>query len=346
MTHSRTVRSPRVTLGHGAGGQLTAELIREIFLKRFANPHLAPLGDSAIVTAPARPMAMTTDGFVVTPLFFPGGDIGRLAVCGTVNDLAVAGARPLYLTTSFIIEEGLPMEELERVADSMAAAAVEAEVTVVAGDTKVVERGGCDRLFIVTAGVGETLQEASLGPERVRPGDRLVINGPVGQHGVAVLSRRPGISFETTVRSDCAPLGRLTSTVLGRLGPAVRWMRDPTRGGLATVLSELAEASGTVALLDEAEIPLPRDVEAACELLGLDPLYLANEGKLVCVVAEEAVGEAVALLRAAGQAEAAVIGRIAAPDGPGLTTGAYLKTRYGGTKPLDRQDGEQLPRIC
>lgn len=343
MTVSRPHREARISLGHGAGGQLTSELIREVFLERLGNPHLAPLGDSAVVGPVAGRLAVTTDGFVVTPLFFPGGDIGRLAVCGTVNDLAVAGARPLYLTASFIIEEGLPFSDLERVVDSMAGAAAEAGVTVVAGDTKVVERGGCDRLFIVTAGVGEVLPQAGLGPEQARPGDRLVINGPVGLHGVAVLSRRPGISFDTTVRSDCAPLGHLTLAILERLGPAVRWMRDPTRGGLATVLGELAEASRMAVVVEEAAIPLPADVEAACELLGLDPLYLANEGKVLLVVDEAAVGEAVALLRSLGQAEAADIGQITPPA---RAAGAYLRTRYGGTKPLDRQDGEQLPRIC
>lgn len=341
---------PRVTLGHGAGGRLTSELVRELFLARFRNPHLEPLGDSAVVAEPGGgALVLTTDGYVVTPLFFPGGDIGRLAVCGTVNDLAVAGARPLYLTASFIIEEGLPLAELERVVDSMARTAREAAVEVVAGDTKVVESGSCDKLFIVTAGVGCLRPGADLGPDRVRPGDRLVINGPVGLHGVAVLSQREGLSFQTTVRSDCGLVSGPAALLVERLGPAVRWMRDPTRGGLATLVCDLAEDAGVPVIIDEESVPVPPDVEAACELLGLDPLYLANEGKLVAVVEAEAASEAVRLLREAGCPEAAEIGRVSpsGPAGPGPTRPrGYLRTRYGGTRLLERLDGDQLPRIC
>jgi len=345
-----------ITLGHGAGGRLTADLIEEVFLGRLDNSLLNKLGDSAVLPAAGDPaggtgagsaggLAFTTDGFVVTPLFFPGGDIGKLAVCGTVNDLAVAGAEPAYLAASFIIEEGFPVAELERVVDSMADAARKTGVAVAAGDTKVVERGSCDKLFITTTGVGRILRQARLGTDRVRPGDRLVINGPVGQHGVAVLSRREGVAFETTVRSDCAPVAGLTSLVLRRLGEAVRWMRDPTRGGLATVVCELGEESGLAVTLDEGAVPLPDDVVGACEMLGLDPLYLANEGKVLMVVAPEVASEAVRLLREAGQAEAAEIGSVA-EAGDLLEPGAYLRTPFGGTKPLDRLQGDQLPRIC
>ncbi len=349
----------RVTLAHGAGGRLTAELVREVFLKHFQSRHLAPLGDSALVPPGGGGLALTTDGFVVDPLFFPGGDIGRLAVCGTVNDLAVAGAAPAYLTASFIIEEGLPFEVLERVGLSMARAAEEAGVEVVTGDTKVVERGGCDKLFIVTSGVGFVLPAADTGASRVRPGDRLVLSGPVGQHGVAVLSQREGLGFASSVRSDCAPVAGLTTRLIEELGPAVRWMRDPTRGGLATVVCELAEETGLDVFLEEEVIPVPSDVAAACELLGLDPLYLANEGKVLVVVEEAAAQRAVDLLREAGQADAAVVGRVEevvvrTPGGTGAhgdrrpepRPGAYLRTPYGGTRFLERLAGEQLPRIC
>lgn len=358
----------RITLAHGAGGRLTADLVREVFLKRLHNPHLATLSDSAIVPVPApvaageigaaasaARIALTTDGFVVTPLFFPGGDIGKLAVFGTVNDLAVAGAIPAYLTASFIIEEGLPVADLARVVDSMAAAAREARVVVVAGDTKVVERGSCDGLFIATAGVGHLHPHAVLGPAKVRPGDCLVLSGPVGLHGVAVLSGREGLTFETTVRSDCASVAGLTVPVLDKVGPAVRWMRDPTRGGLATVACELGEEAGVAVVLEEAAVPVPPDVRGACEMFGLDPLYLANEGKVLMVVAPDEAGTVVALLREAGQPGAAIVGSVEAAGapspapaaaGPPLGPGAYLRTTFGGTKPLERLSGDQLPRIC
>lgn len=338
-----------ISLGHGAGGQLTADLIREVFVSRLGNRYLDQLSDSAVVPAPGERLALTTDGFVVTPLFFPGGDIGKLAVCGTVNDLAVAGAEPLYLTASFIIEEGLDVDELTRVVASMAHAAAETGVAVVAGDTKVVERGGCDRLFIATAGVGRLLPGADLGPDRVRPGDRLVLSGSVGRHGVAVWSQRPGVTFRTPVTSDCAPVAPLTSALVAALGGAVHWMRDPTRGGLATVAAELGEQAATAVLLDEEAVPVDAPVRAACEMLGLDPLYLANEGRFVGVVAEEAAAQAVEILRRAGQDGAAVVGRVSDPaeaDWAVLGAGAYLRTSLGGIKPLLRLAGEQLPRIC
>jgi hydrogenase expression/formation protein HypE len=339
----------RVTLGHGAGGQLTAELIRDVFVSRLGNSYLETLSDSAIVPSPGERLALTTDGFVVTPLFFPGGDIGRLAVCGTVNDLAVAGAQPVYLTASFIIEEGLPVDDLVRVVDSMAAAATEAGAAIVAGDTKVVERDGCDRLFVVTSGLGRVLPGVDLGPGRVRRGDRLVLSGPVGLHGVAVMSQRPGVAFTTNVRSDCAPVSALTRRLLAELGPEVRWMRDPTRGGLATVAAELGQEAGCAVLLEEESIPVDAAVRAACEMLGLDPLYVANEGRFVAVVAVGAADRAVEVLRRAGQAEAGVIGRIDQPEVAAwavLGAGAYLRTTLGGTRPLPRLAGEQLPRIC
>jgi len=365
--HARN-RPSRVLLAHGSGGRATAELIRELFLPRFANEHLSPLADAAVlprVLGDHHPAAsqsgsdpppgqtlggrlvLTTDAFVVSPLFFPGGDIGKLAVFGTVNDLAVSGATPLYLTAAFILEEGLDLADLERVAASMASAAEEVGVAVVAGDTKVVEKGACDGLFVTTTGVGQLHPRATLGPSAVRPGDRLVLSGRVGDHGVAVLSCRPGLAFETTVRSDCASVAPLARALLDRLGPAVRWMRDPTRGGVATVAYELGGEASLPVLLDEEAVPVSPDVAAACDLLGLDPLYLANEGKVLAVVAQDSAEEAVRVLNEAGASDAAVVGEIL-PPGPGLLgrPGAYLRTAYGGTRPLEPLEGDQLPRIC
>lgn len=342
----------RITLGHGAGGTLTSDLVRQVFLHHFMNPYLEALSDSAVLPPgdgdSATSLAVTTDAFVVTPIFFPGGDIGELAVFGTVNDLAVAGARPAYLTASFIIEEGFAYADLDRVAASMARAARRAGVQVVAGDTKVVERGSCDGLFIVTSGVGRLIPGVSLSSARVLPGDCLVINGAVGQHGAAIMCARQGEDFGTSIRSDCSPLAGVLETLLVELGEGIKWLRDPTRGGLATTVVELAESAGQCVVLEEEAVPIPDDVCGACEMLGLDPLYLANEGKVLIVAAPEATPRLLALLSEAGQHQAAVVGQVATSQGMmgSWGAGAYLRTRLGGTKTLDRLTGHQMPRIC
>ncbi len=332
-----------ILLAHGSGGLLTHELIREVFLRCFANPALAALDDAAALPPlPLGRLALTTDSYVVQPLFFPGGDIGKLAVCGTVNDLAVTGATPLYLTCGFILEEGLPLETLERVVDSMAAMAREAGVQIVTGDTKVVERGAANGLFINTAGVGVIPPGVELGPARLRPGDVLLVNGPVGDHGAAVMLAREGLNFRTDLQSDCAPLNRLIAALLEAAPSAVRCMRDATRGGLATVLCEWAE-SGVGIEIEETAVPVRDPVRAVSEFLGLDPLYSANEGTLTLAVAPEAAELALAALRAhpLGR-EAAIIGRVTAEHAGRVV----LRTPYGARRILQILTGAQLPRIC
>lgn len=347
------MRDACVRLAHGGGGALTRSLVADVFLKHLGNPALNRLEDAAVLAPPGEGggrLALTTDAFVVAPPFFPGGDIGRLAVCGTVNDLAAMGARPLALTASFILEEGLALADLERAVASMAAAAAEAGVAVVAGDTKVVERGGADGLFITTAGVGWVPGGVDLGAHRVRPGDAVIVTGPVGDHGVAVLSRRPGLAFDTPVVSDCRPLWGLVDHLLARLAgagsgagvAALRFLRDPTRGGLATVLKEAAEAAGLDVVLDEAAVPVRPEVRGAAEFLGLDPLYLANEGKLVAICDGEGVEGVLAALRERPEGrDARIVGRVEAGRG-----NVILRTAFGGRKILDLLPGEQLPRIC
>ena len=334
-------RPDRVLLGHGAGGLLTRQLVRELFRGKLDNACLAREEDSALLDLPTGKVALTTDAFVVDPLFFAGGDIGKLAVCGTVNDLLVAGARPCALTAGFILEEGFPLADLERIAASMAAAAAEAEVQVVAGDTKVVPRGKADGCFICTAGVGVRLPGAELGADRARPGDQLLLSGPVGDHGAAILAARAGIDLKSPIRSDCAPLNRLLLPLLEE--PAgLRAMRDPTRGGLATVLCELAEASAVSMLVEEETIPVAAAVRAACELMGLDPLYLACEGRAVLVVAAEAAPRVLARLRAAPGGElAARIGEVAA-GAPRVVA----RTAIGGHRLITMLSADPLPRIC
>ncbi len=340
-----------ILLAHGDGGLLTAELISGLFLRFFRSPTLGRLTDAALLPLkagqaegdwpPGGRLAFTTDSFVVDPVFFPGGDIGRLAVCGTVNDLAVSGARPLFLSAAFILEEGLPMAELETVVASMAAAATEAGVEVVAGDTKVVERGHADRIFISTAGIGVVPPGVDLGGHRVTPGDLVLLNGPVGEHGLAVLSRRQGLEFETPVVSDCAPLSPLVLPLLPRF-PGIKFLRDPTRGGVATTVKELAMAAGVDVFLFEERLPVDDRVRGAAEMLGLDPLYLANEGKVVMVVsAEEAPAVLEAMRQLPGGQKATVIGEVRAGNG-----NAYLRTPLGATRVLTLLAGEQLPRIC
>lgn len=333
----------RVVLGHGSGGRLTAELVRRVFLPALSNPVLERMGDSAELDARGRRVVFTTDAFVVSPLRFPGGDIGSLAVNGTVNDLAVAGAEPLGLSAAFILEEGFPIEELAQIAQSMRAAADRAGVAVVAADTKVVERGKADGLFITTSGIGMMADGLELGPERARAGDAVVVSGEIGDHGIAVMSAREGLEFETTVMSDSAPLGGLVAAMLAAARGAIRCMRDATRGGVATVLSELAQSGRVEMLIEEEAVPVREAVRAACEILGLDPLYVACEGRLVAVVAEERADEVLAAMRGHPFGRAARrIGSVSrARDARVL-----LRTAFGATRTLDPLPGALLPRIC
>jgi hydrogenase expression/formation protein HypE len=333
----------RVDLSHGAGGRAMGRLIEDVFHEAFDNPLLRKGDDQAAFEVGAGRMAMTTDSYVVSPLFFPGGDIGKLAVNGTINDIAMAGARPLYLTASFIIEEGFALADLKRVADSMGEASRLAGVPIVAGDTKVVERGKADGVFVTTAGVGVIPPGLDLSCDRARPGDVVVLSGGVGEHGVAVMSKRENLEFETEILSDSAALHELVAQMVAAAGPHLRAMRDPTRGGLAATLNELAHSSRVGFSLEEAAIPVRPEVAAACEFLGLDPLNVANEGKLVAVVAPEGAEALVAAMRAHPLgAEAAVIGR-AVEDAQCFVE---MRTAFGGGRIVDWLAGEQLPRIC
>ena len=332
----------RILLDHGSGGRLSRKLIEEVFLSRFGNPILNRLDDAAVFeTGPGR-LAFSTDSYVVTPLFFAGGDIGKLAVNGTVNDLAMCGAAPLYLSAGYIIEEGFSLGELERIADSMQTAAAEAGVQIVTGDTKVVERGACDGLYINTAGVGLVPPGVELGAHHVRAGDAVIVSGNIGDHGVTILCQRHGLGLSTGLCSDCAPLGRMAGALL-QAAPRVRIMRDPTRGGLATSLNEIAQKSGLGIQIDQACLPICEEVEGACELLGLDPLYLANEGKLIAIVPQETAPRALEAMQASPYGKhAAIIGRVVErPTGQ-----VVIHTTMGATRILDVLAGEPLPRIC
>ena len=333
---------PSVVIGHGGGGKLTAELIAHLFAPAFGLADHA-LGDAAIVELAGGRLAIATDSFVVRPLFFPGGSIGELAVNGTTNDLAMMGAKPVYLTASFIIEEGLSMDALAAVVGRMAQAARQANVRVIAGDTKVVERGHGDGVFINTTGVGVVPLGVDLGPQRVRPGDAVLISGAIGNHGMAIMSVREGLQFEADILSDTAPLYDLVAALIEAGGGALHALRDPTRGGLAAVLNEVAAAAGVCIRVDERAVPVDATVQAACEMLGLDPFYVANEGKLVAFVAAERAGDVLARMRAhpLGQ-RAAIIGQVLAQPA-GVVT---VQTAIGGTRILPMPLGEQLPRIC
>lgn len=331
-----------VLLGHGSGGRLSADLLRDIFLPALKNPVLERMDDQAVVEMAGLRVAFTTDSFVVNPLFFPGGDIGSLAVHGTVNDLAMGGARPLFLSAAFIIEEGLPMETLRRVVASMQAAAAAAGVQVVTGDTKVVEKGSADGLFINTSGIGIVPPDLSLSADQARPGDRVIVSGTIGDHGIAVMAQREGLEFETTITSDSAPLNSLVEAMLVST-TEIRCMRDPTRGGLSSTCNEIASRSGVGLELVEPDLPVREEVRGACEMLGLDPLYVANEGKLVAIVAPEAADNLVAAMRVHPLgAEARIIGRVTR-DHPGLVT---MRSNIGTTRIVDMLSGDQLPRIC
>ncbi len=334
--------SKKILLSHGSGGSLTRRLIEDIFAPAFSNPLLAPLNDQAVFTLETPRLAFTTDSYVVNPIFFPGGDIGKLSVCGTINDLAVGGAEPVYLSASFIIEEGMDIGELKRIVASMAKTANEAGVKIVTGDTKVVERGKGDKLFITTTGIGVIADSISLSPELIRPGDVIIVSGTMGDHGIAIMTRRQGIDLEVPIESDCAALHTLTRDIL-RGEDGVKAMRDPTRGGLATVLNEFALSSGTCMDISEGLIPVREEVRGACEILGFDPLYLANEGKLVAVVKEGSAQKILASMRKnpLGK-DAAIIGKVTKePRGKVL-----LETSIGNKRILDMLSGEQLPRIC
>jgi hydrogenase expression/formation protein HypE len=337
-----------ILLGHGSGGRLTADLIRRVFLPAFDNDVLSALEDQATLTpfdgdgARGSRIAFTTDSFVVRPIFFPGGDIGRLAVFGTVNDLAVGGARPLFLSAAFILEEGLPMADLRRVVDSMRDACAEANVTLVTGDTKVVDRGKGDLVFITTSGIGVVPVGRVVSIHTARPGDCILVSGTIGDHGVAVMSVREGIEFETVLKSDSAPLHDLTRSMLEAC-PSIRCMRDPTRGGLAGAVNELATASQVGVELKEAALPIRPEVRGACEMLGLDPLYVANEGKLMAVVPPQDVDRLLdAMMRHPLGRDAAVVGEVSA-DHPGVV---IMRSVVGGQRVVTLLAGEQLPRIC
>jgi hydrogenase expression/formation protein HypE len=335
------LRDELITLAHGAGGKATRDLVEALFLAEFANETLALLGDAAVVPGAGR-LALSTDAYVVHPLEFPGGDIGELAVNGTVNDLAMVGAEPLWLTAGFVIEEGFPVADLRRIVASMAAAARAAGVAVVAGDTKVVERGKADGLYVTTAGIGVVADGVDLRPQRVQPGDRVLLSGTLADHGMAVMVARGDLQLEAEIESDTAAVHDLAA-VLVSLGSALRWMRDPTRGGLATALNELAEAAALAVVLDESALPVRPAVTAACEILGIDPLYVANEGKLIAIVAPEAADEALGALRSLPLgADAVLLGEVRAePAGFVL-----LDTALGGTRIVDMLVGDPLPRIC
>jgi len=333
-----------ILLSHGSGGRLSHELIEKIFVHHFSNDFLRSQTDSSVFDTGEGKMAFTTDSYVVDPIFFAGGNIGKLAVCGTVNDLAVSGAEPLYLSCGFIVEEGLPLADLEKIVQSMAAEAAAAGVLIITGDTKVVNRGKCDKLFINTAGIGRLpADRCHIGfGNTITSGDQIIVSGCMGDHGIAILAAREDLSFRSQAVSDCASLNGLIATVLDR--PAdIRFMRDATRGGLATVLCELAERHETGIRISEEKIPVKELVKGACEVFGFDPLYLANEGKVVMVVAEDAAQDVLQKLRAHSLgAEAAIIGSVTA-DNPGKV---LMDTAVGGTRLLDMLAGEMLPRIC
>jgi hydrogenase expression/formation protein HypE len=334
---------PTVTLAHGGGGRLTQMLIERMLLPAFANPQLASLHDGALLEINGARLAFSTDSFVISPLFFPGGDIGSLAVHGTVNDLAMCGAQPLALSAGFVLEEGLPMADLWRVVQSMQAAAQDVGVPIVTGDTKVVDRGKGDGIYINTSGIGVIPPGVHIDPQRARPGDLVLLSGAIAVHGIAIMSVREGLAFETELASDSAPLHRLVAAMLAAGGEHVHVLRDPTRGGVASALNEIAKSAQVGMRLHEARIPVPDAVRGACEILGLDPLYVANEGKCLAIVAPDAAEAVLAAMQAdpLGR-EAAIVGEVVA-EHPGRV---MLRSRIGGTRVVDMLSGEQLPRIC
>ncbi|ABW12802.1 hydrogenase expression/formation protein HypE [Parafrankia sp. EAN1pec] len=347
------VETERVTLGHGSGGQLSAELLRDVLLPalgagsalaaRAGQPDGGVLEDAAVLDIDGVTLVTSTDAFVVSPLFFPGGDIGTLAVHGTVNDLAMMGATPLALTVAYIIEEGFPLDDLRRIIASVGSAAAAAGVPVVTGDTKVVPRGAADGIFVTTSGIGRRLPAARVSAAAARPGDAVLVSGPIGAHGTTVLSAREALGFEADIASDTRPLHRLVQAMVERRGGDIHVMRDPTRGGVASALNEIAAASGVGVEIDETALPVPPLVAAACDLLGLDPLHVANEGCLIAVVAPEAADEILAVMRSRPESRhATCLGDVVAGH-PGRVV---MRTLLGSTRLVDMLVGEQLPRIC
>lgn len=331
-----------IVLAHGSGGRLSHQLIRDMVLPHFRNELLESLHDGAVFSVNGARLAFTTDSFVVNPIFFPGGDIGKLAVCGTVNDLAMCGAKPLCLSVGFIIEEGLPMADFERIIQSMKKTAADVGVTLATGDTKVVDRGKGDKIFINTSGIGLVRDGVDIHPRRAQAGDKILVNGPIAMHGIAIMSVREGLAFETEVQSDCAPLHDLAEALL-RACPQIHVLRDPTRGGIAGVANEIADQAAVGIRLDETSIPITEQVKGACEILGFDPLYVANEGKLLAIVPAAATDSVLQAMRAHPLgAGAAIIGEVVS-DHPGFVT---MRTRVGGSRVVDMISGEQLPRIC
>jgi hydrogenase expression/formation protein HypE len=333
---------PHILLAHGGGGTLMHQLIERMFVPTFQNPLLDVRHDGAVIAGDSVRLAFTTDAYVVRPLFFPGGDIGSLAVNGTVNDLAMCGARPLYLSAAFILEEGLPMATLWQVVQSMRQAADAAGVQLVTGDTKVVDRGKGDGIFVTTAGIGAISHRLTIAPASVRAGDAVLLNGDVGRHGIAIMAVREGLDFETTIESDCAPLAGLVGSLLGA-GIEIHCLRDLTRGGLASALVEIARTARLRIAIDENSIPVREDVQGACEILGFDPLYVANEGRFICILPASEVERALHIMQAHPLgAEACLIGRVT-EDASGLVT---MRSRIGASRVVDMLSGEQLPRIC
>jgi hydrogenase expression/formation protein HypE len=331
-----------IVLAHGSGGKLSQQLIQEMLLPQFRNEWLDVQHDGAVLSLNGTRLAFSTDSYVVSPIFFPGGDIGKLAIHGTVNDLAMCGARPLYLSAGFILEEGLPMQDLWKVILSMREATATTGVALVTGDTKVVDRGKADKIFINTSGIGVVPEGVNVHPGRARPGDKVIVSGEIATHGIAIMSVREGLEFETEVSSDTAPLNGLVSALLAAVSD-IHVLRDPTRGGITSALSEIAQSARVGIHLDEARIPISEEVKGACEILGLDPLYVANEGKLLAIVSAEEAGPALAAMRAHSLGgKAAVIGSVT-DEHPGFVT---MKTRIGGTRVVEMLSGEQLPRIC
>ena len=331
---------PRIVMGHGAGGRKMHRLIKNVFVRNFGSPALRKLADAAVLPELRGKLAMTTDSYVVQPLFFPGGDIGKLAVCGTINDLAVMGARPRYISLAFVLREGLEVAKLEAICRSIAVECRKAGVQVVTGDTKVIERGEAEELYVNTTGIGKLLPRAQLGSEQVKPGDSILINGAIGEHEAAIAVARGAYRFKGKAESDCAALDRLVLPLLAK--PGIRLMRDPTRGGLATTLNEFAEATGLGFVIEEAALPISNHVHGVAELLGLSPFYMANEGKVVVVADHKAEARLLASMRANPLGRQAVsIGEVVKKP-----EGVWLKTRLGSLRPLIMLEGEQLPRIC
>lgn len=330
-----------IVIAHGGGGKLTAQLIERVFMPAFRNPLLEQRHDGAVFPLAGKRLAFSTDSYVIRPLIFPGGDIGTLAVNGTVNDLAMCGARPLYLSAGFIMEEGLPIATLDRIVQSMRQAALRAGVQIITGDTKVVDKGKGDGLYVNTAGIGILDHDRVIDPSQVCPGDVVLLNGDIGRHGVAIMAVREGLAFETTIQSDCAPLAESVSALIAA-GIRVRCLRDATRGGLATTLAEIAESARVGIILREPQIPISEEVRGACEMLGLDPLYVANEGRFVAIVAAEDANAALQVLqKCAPNQESAIIGEVRAGQKQ-----VILQSAWGTGRILDRLTGEQLPRIC